>query len=73
MELMAEGLRFMDLKRWRAMDQLIETPYHIEGFKLWGPMQEWYDDQTLVYGGESATVSSPDRSEYLRPYEKIRK
>ena len=30
-ELMAEGLRYMDLMRWRAMDQMISTPYHIEG------------------------------------------
>src|SRR5699024_779981 len=27
-ELMAEGLRFMDLKRWRSLDQLINTPAH---------------------------------------------
>ncbi|UMB59217.1 RagB/SusD family nutrient uptake outer membrane protein [Lutibacter sp. A80] len=67
-ELMAEGLREMDLKRWRSMDQLISDPYHIEGFKLWGPMQEWYSD--LVYDTSSANVSSPSRSEYLRPYEK---
>lgn len=67
-ELMAEGLRFMDLKRWRAMDQLISNPYHIEGFKLWGPMQEWYDN--LSYGSATANVSAPSRSEYLRPYEK---
>ena len=66
-ELMAEGLRWMDLKRWRAMDQLIDNPYHIEGFKLWGPMQEWYDN--LVYGSESANVSAPSLSDYLRPYE----
>lgn len=69
MEFMAEGLRWMDLKRWRAMDQLIDDPYHIEGFKLWGPMQEWYDEGDLVYGTETANVSAPSRSEYLRPYE----
>src|SRR5436190_1208770 len=40
-ELMAEGFRYMDLRRWRAMDQMITTPYHIEGFKLWGPMKNW--------------------------------
>src|SRR5690606_24596490 len=34
-ELMAEGLRWMDLQRWRALDQMISTPYHIEGFKIW--------------------------------------
>lgn len=69
-ELMAEGLRNMDLKRWRAMDQMISTPYHIEGFKLWGPMQNWYDSSELVYGSTGATVSDPATGEYLRPYEK---
>ncbi|WP_029906745.1 RagB/SusD family nutrient uptake outer membrane protein [Prevotella sp. 10(H)] len=74
-ELIAEGLRYMDLKRWRAMDQMISTPYHIEGFKLWGPMKEWYNDKEgktiLSYGldNTAANVSSPTLSEYLRPYE----
>lgn len=72
-ELMAEGLRYMDLRRWRAMDQMISTPYHIEGFKLWGPMLKWYDSSSLIYEGGTTTgtdnVSSPTLSEYLRPYE----
>lgn len=69
-ELMAEGLRWMDLKRWRALDQMINTPYHIEGFKLWGPMQNWYDPSTLKYGiGDASNVSAPSISQYLRPYE----
>ena len=70
-ELMAEGLRLMDLKRWRAMDQLITTPYHVEGFKLWGPMKSWYTASQLVYGASnlSAVVSDPGLSPYLRPYE----
>jgi hypothetical protein len=70
-ELMAEGLRFMDLKRWRAMDQLITTPYHFEGFKLWGPMKNWYTPSQIAYGAtnSSATVSDPALSAYLRPYE----
>lgn len=76
-ELMAEGLRLMDLNRWRAYDQLISTAYHIEGFKLWGPMQNWYKDASgklkITYGTATATVSSPDRSIYLRPYEKTGK
>lgn len=75
-ELMAEGLRYMDLMRWRAMDQMISTPYHIEGFKLWGSMQHWYDNEDgtsqLVYGMDNpkANVSDPAISPYLRPYEK---
>ncbi len=70
-ELMAEGLRFMDLKRWRAMDQMINTPYHVEGFKLWGPMKNWYDPAKLIYGAtnSAAVVSDPSLSLYLRPHE----
>lgn len=74
-ELMAEGLRFMDLCRWRAMDQMIKTPYHIEGFRLWAGMDQWYKNEDgssrLVYGldNPSANVSDPAFSEYLRPYE----
>src|SRR5690606_25909082 len=70
-ELMGEGLRGMDLRRWRAMDQLINTPYHVEGFKLWGPMQDWYNAEQLTYNeGSASTVSDPARSIYLRPYER---
>ncbi|MFD2744677.1 MULTISPECIES: RagB/SusD family nutrient uptake outer membrane protein [Sphingobacterium] len=70
-ELMAEGLRWMDLKRWRAMDQMIQTPYHFEGFKLWGPMENWYETSALVFGASNsnAIVSDPARSSYLRPLE----
>ncbi|MFV0584041.1 MAG: RagB/SusD family nutrient uptake outer membrane protein [Parabacteroides gordonii] len=74
-ELMGEGLRKMDLKRWRAMDQLISSPYHIEGFKLWGPMQDWYKDESgasiLAYGANDSksNVSDPALSMYLRPQE----
>lgn len=70
-ELMAEGFRYMDLRRWRAMDQMITTPYHIEGFKIWGPMKNLYAANTLTHGiGDKSTVSSPTLSMYLRPYEK---
>lgn len=72
-ELMAEGFRKMDLYRWRAIDQLTNTPYHIEGFKLWGPMQDWYKDSEdhskLIYGSTTANASSPETSMYLRPYQ----
>lgn len=64
-ELMAESFRWMDLKRWRSFDQLMTTPYHIEGFHIWGtPMQDWYNLKSL-----QETISSPERSEYLRPFE----
>jgi hypothetical protein len=70
-ELMAEGIRNQDLKRWRSLDQMITTPYHIEGFKLWGPIQKWYKASLLTYGiGDKSSVSSPALSKYYRPYEK---
>lgn len=71
-EFIGEGLRFMDLQRWRACDQMIQTPYHIEGFKLWGPMKEWYTNLNYGLDKPGATVSPPEISEYLRPYEKTR-
>lgn len=71
-ELMAEGLRWMDLIRWRALDQMINEPYHVEGIHLWGtPMESWDFGGTFTDDGSvSANVSSRDLSEYLRPYEK---
>jgi len=70
-ELICEGFRRMDIHRWRSMDQLIAMPYHIEGFKLWGPMQNWYDLSTLTYNiGAASTVSDPALGIYFRPYQK---
>ena len=73
-ELIGMGMRYMDLCRWRSMDQLKENKYHIEGFKLWG------DDgkQLPVYSykrlpadpdNTKSVVSSPELSNYLRPFE----
>lgn len=73
-EFMVEGLRNMDLIRWRAMDQMIDTPYHIEGMHLYNtPMEAWYEGQLLNDESDKANVSSPARSEYIRPYEKNKK
>jgi hypothetical protein len=65
-EFMTEGIRNMDLQRWRAKDQMITEGYHIEGFKLWGPMKAKYKPEELAEG----IVSPESRSIYLRPYEK---
>lgn len=72
MELLSEGLRDMDLHRWRSMDQLIAKPYHFEGFHLWNtPMEDWYEGR-LIEGptDPKANVSSKENSEYLRIYQK---
>lgn len=68
-ELIGEGLRGMDLQRWRSYDQLMTTPAHIEGIHLYNtPMQGWYSN--LNYDGTGdANVSAPGLSEYLRPHE----
>lgn len=76
-ELMEEGFRMNDLKRWRALDQV--KNYQVEGFKLWGAMQhEYVDNQgnsTLIpegTEGKTANVSSQKNSVYLRPYQIIK-
>jgi starch-binding outer membrane protein, SusD/RagB family len=70
-ELMGEGFRNMDLRRWRALDQMLNAAYHIEGFKLWGPMKNWYKASALTFNiGDKSTVSDPALSSYLRIYQK---
>ncbi len=76
-ELMAMGLRDMDLCRWRSMDQLKTTKYHVEGFMLWdkkGAGAKVISDYTyrrLNYDPEDpkATVSGPERSQFICPFE----
>ena len=54
-EMIGEGLRWMDLQRWRSLDQLINRPVHIEGMHLYNtPILSWYwategEDQHYVY------------------------
>lgn len=63
-ELMAEGFRPMDVRRWRAMDQMISTPYHILGMNLW----ENQDVSQLGNLIEGQNVSPASFSKYLAPY-----
>lgn len=71
-ELMAEGLRFMDLCRWRSMDQMITIPYFVEGIHLWNTeMESWYKSGELIAdGSDEAIMSSPEISEYVRPHQR---
>ena len=39
-ELMAEGFRMDDLRRWAALTQLVTNPYQIEGIKFWGTVYD---------------------------------
>lgn len=40
-ELMGEGMRWDDLIRWRALDQLKSKPMYKHGCKIFGPMLDW--------------------------------
>lgn len=73
-EMIAEGLRDMDLKRWRSFDQLKTTPVHVEGIHFWGTvMQDWYKDKKIVADGTSASnMSAASLGEYFRPHEIIK-
>ncbi len=72
-EFIAEGMRYDDLKRWRALDQV--KNYQIEGFKLWNSeITPLYNDDS----GNSELVADPEadpnvspkaNSDYLRPYQ----
>lgn len=71
-ELMSEGFRMNDLKRWRALDKV--KNYQIEGFNLWGgEIEKMYEGKLIPTGTPNsvANVSSPEISgtTYLRIYQ----
>ncbi len=81
-ELCAEALRMMDLRRWAAMDQLITTPYQIEGIKYWGtvyndpdsPLAIKDDDGEYIEpvvdpSGSNGNMSPKENSLYVRPFQ----
>lgn len=66
-EFIGEGFRYMDLIRWRALDQL--NGYQLEGAKIFGPMKSIFGDN-LKYDQadeKNNNVSSPSLGDYLRP------
>lgn len=73
-ELAAEGFRFRDLKRWRALDLM--QNYIVEGFNLWDENYTLYSDPenslTVIdlkqNGSSNPNVSSQSDSKYLLPY-----
>ena len=73
-EFIAEGMRWEDLKRWRAMDQL--NNYQIEGMNLWASMYDKYKDnkgvsKLVALPAASPNISSKNLSNYIRPYQII--
>lgn len=81
-ELCAEAFRYDDLRRWCAMDQLITTPYQIEGIKYWGTVYA-DPDSPLCLKREDGAILTPivdtngagnmsDQAisgDYVRPYQ----
>ena len=78
-ELMSEGTRMRDLKRWRALDQV--ENYQVEGFNLWGgELEKLYVDEAgnslLIPEGTSdkqPNVSNKENSSYLRVNQIVKK
>lgn len=70
-ELIAEGMRWEDLKRWRALDQI--NNYQIEGMNLWESMYKNYSDNGVsrlrAEPEANPNVSPKANSIYLRPYQ----
>lgn len=79
-EFIGEGMRWDDLVRWSAMDQLKTKNYIPEGCNFWTSMYK-----TAIYNGdgygesnvvsfiegpnnEKANISSKEESKYVRPY-----
>lgn len=69
-ELMVEGFRAADVRRWRSMDQMIDTPYHVLGVNVWESLSS--NPDFLVANGnnlkEGENISPKDFSKYCAPY-----
>lgn len=68
-ELMAEGFRPDDVRRWRAMDQMITEPWHPLGANLWDQLatnQGFLDRNGALKEGEN--ISPKTFSKYVAPY-----
>jgi len=72
LELMAEGFRMMDLRRWRSFDHLISRPFKIEGMKIYSSeiaSVGWfgYNSSWLDEGWAQESLSPRSESDYLMP------
>lgn len=69
-ELFSEGLRFADLVRWRAFDNMLTTKWVPEGCNFWDDMYKHYDPEIKCNGESDAVVSPKSLGKYVRPYSK---
>ncbi|MDO4229142.1 MAG: RagB/SusD family nutrient uptake outer membrane protein [Capnocytophaga sp.] len=75
-EFIAESMRYDDLKRWRALDQV--QNYQLEGMNLWAEMynESFYKNadgtsKFKVLPDTQPNMSSPTLSNYVRPYQVV--
>ena len=73
-ELISESLRMDDLRRWAALDQMITTPYFIEGMKFWGtcytdPSSPLYFTDQVILDPTNGNMSSQEWGPYIHPYQ----
>ena len=66
-----KAFRWDDLKRWRALDQLKNNPYKVEGMRFWGTDYETELANLTLVDPATGNMSSPELSDYIVPYEKI--
>ena len=70
-EFFIEGFRWMDLKRWRALDNV--KNYEPKGFNLWDNAYKHYPAPNSIMeatGTSSGNVSNKSEGKYLRPFRK---
>ena len=70
-ELCGEAFRWDDLKRWRALDQMKNTAYRVEGMLYWGSKYEEDLKDLCIVDPTTGNMSSQSLSNYILPYEKI--
>ena len=75
-ELIGESLRWDDLRRWAALDQMITTPYIIEGIKYWGtvysdPNSPLFLTAQVIVNPTNGNMSPESVSPYFRPYQLV--
>lgn len=68
-EFLQEGMRFDDLVRWRALDQLKTNRYHIEGMQLWNSANEALLVSTYGEKYLAPFKGSQANSNFLRLYQ----
>ena len=66
-EFIGEGMRMMDLKRWRALDQV--KNYQVSGMRFWGSIYETDLAQYLVVDvqGGTGNMSAQEDGVYILP------